>query len=112
MRNTNLDRRKEIFDVFNDVLNDYRASFAFEDFKAELEYWGIHNLLYVNYMDVFRINPNAQLLEDYLSYLNDFFPQWSKNKYFNKISFSRRMLIYSIKYRLKFILSLLTKVLR
>ena len=112
MRNTNLDRRKEIFDVFNDVLNDYRASFAFEDFKAELEYWGIHNLLYVNYMDVFRINPNAQLLEDYLSYLNDFFPQWSKNKYFNKISFSRRMLIYCIKYRLKFILSLLTKVLR
>ena len=79
MRNTNLDRRKEIFDVFNDVL---------------------------------RINPNAQLLEDYLSYLNDFFPQWSKNKYFNKISCSRRMLIYCIKYRLKFILSLLTKVLR
>ena len=111
MRNQNLDRRKEIFEVFDDIQSFYEQTGELEEFKNELEYWAIYNLLYVNYMDVFRINPKALILKEYLEYLNSKYPNWRKNKYLKNLSFKRRILIYSIKYQIKPILSVMTRVL-
>lgn len=111
MRNQNLDRRKEIFEVFDDIQSFYEQTGELEEFKNELEYWAIYNLLYVNYMDVFRINPKSLILKEYLEYLNLKYPNWRKNKYLKNLSFKRRILIYSIKYQIKPILSVMTRVL-
>ena len=111
MRNQNLKRRKEIFEVFDDIQSFYEQTGELEEFENELEYWAIHNLIYVNYMDVFRINSKAPILKEYLEYLNSKYPNWDKNHYFKNLSVKRRILIYSIKYQLKPILFLMMRVL-
>lgn len=107
MRNKNLNRRDEIFDVFTDILDFYKNNNEYELYKTELEYWGIHNLLYVNYMDAFIIDSKAKLLDDYLHYLNSNFPEWTKNKYFRELTTKRRFVIFCVKYKLKFLLKLI-----
>ena len=107
MRNKNLNRRDEIFDVFADILDFYKNNNEYELYKTELEYWGIHNLLYVNYMDAFIIDSKAKLLDDYLHYLNSNFPEWTKNKYFRELTTKRRFVIFCVKYKLKFLLKLI-----
>lgn len=107
MRNKNLNRRGEIFDVFTDILDFYKNNDEYELYKTELEYWGIHNLLYVNYMDAFIIDSKAKLLDDYLHYLNSNFPEWTKNKYFRELSTKRKFVIFCVKYKLKFLLKLI-----
>ena len=111
MRNQNLKRRKEIFEVFDDIQSFYEQTGELEEFENELEYWAIHNLIYVNYMDVFPINSKAPILKEYLEYLNSKYPNWDKNHYFKNLSVKRRILIYSIKYQLKPILFLMMRVL-
>ena len=107
MRNKNLNRRDEIFDVVTDILDFYKNNNEYELYKTELEYWGIHNLLYVNYMDAFIIDSKAKLLDDYLHYLNSNFPEWTKNKYFRELTTKRKFVIFCVKYKLKFLLKLI-----
>ena len=107
MRNKNLNRRDEIFDVVTDILDFYKNNNEYELYKTELEYWGIHNLLYVNYMDAFIIDSKAKLLDDHLHYLNSNFPEWTKNKYFRELTTKRKFVIFCVKYKLKFLLKLI-----
>jgi len=94
---------------FSSIL--YRKNNIYESNYTELEYTAIHHLLYVGYLDVFKIDEKSELLDQYKKYLNENFPNWQHNKYYKKISLKRKLIYCLIIANSKRTLSLILKIL-
>ena len=111
MRSNSLSKKIDIFLVFNDAIAYYRKNNIYESNYTELEYTAIHHLLYVGYLDVFKIDKKSELLDQYKKYLNENFPNWQHNKYYKKISLKRKLIYFLILANSKRALSLILKIL-
>lgn len=112
MRKKTLKNKDDIFKVFDDVINYYKKRNIFDKYKDELEYAATYHLLYVAYVDVFRIDMRSVLLENYIIYLNKYFPKWRNNKYYKNESYKRKILYFLISNNYKNILSKVLSVMK
>lgn len=81
--NTQNERTKEIFTVFENVLNYYKEKGLYEEYKTELEYTYTRLLLCSSFLRIVKIKDNAvrkKLVQATWDNLNNNFPDWKKNK--------------------------------
>ncbi len=80
--NTQNERTKEIFTVFDNVINYYKENGYYEDYKTELEYTYTRILLCSSFKRIVKIkdkNIRTEQLSLTWNNLNNKFPNWKKN---------------------------------
>lgn len=82
--NTQNERVKEIFDIWNNVLEYYKNNNIYDEYKEELEYTYTRILLCSSLLRIVKVNDKEkrkELEKRTWEELNQKFPNWRKNKY-------------------------------
>ena len=97
--NSQNERTKEIFDVFEHVIEYYKEKNLFEEYKTELEYTYTRYLLCSSLLRMCKIKDKKirkELLNLTWINLNEKFPNWKKNKILNDNKTKKNMYMKSV----------------
>ncbi len=97
MTSKNLDKKKDILFVLDDVYNYYKNNKALDLYNDELEYLFIHHILYVAYVSVVQIDSNSKLLKLFIDAVESKYPNWESNKYLTQQSIIKKTILKFIK---------------
>jgi len=110
MNNSKIERIKEIFLAFDDLIGFLKNNEIYDKYYDYLEFSAIENILIAAIVRVInnssRKNMNKNV-KPYINYLNKTFPTYKKNKYIGRLNWKKRLiyiLVINKKYNLiKFI---------
>ena len=97
--NSQNERTKEIFDIFEHVINYYKEKNLFEEYKEELEYTYTRYLLCSSLLRMCKIKDKRikkELLNLTWEKLNAKFPNWKKNRILNENKTKKNMYMKSV----------------
>ena len=84
--NSQNERTKEIFDIFEHVIEYYKENNIYEEYKEELEYTYTRYLLCSSLLRMCKIkdkNIRKRLIDSTWKNLNEKFPNWKNNRILN-----------------------------
>ena len=97
--NTQNEKTKDIFNILNNVLEFYKESNLYEEYKEELEYMYARYLLQSSFLRMIKIQDKSvrrSCLEETWNLLNNTFPNWKKNGILNKNKTSKNMYLKTV----------------
>ncbi len=110
MNSAKLDRNKEILWAMDDILNWFRDKQLFETYRAELCALTVQHVLLAGSVRVARSDPKHALLEEFRSYTDKAFPDWSSNSYLAQMPKLKRLALGLVRRRQYRLLSLLFRL--
>ena len=110
MRNSDIERNKEIFFVMDTIFNYFKENEAFDTVRNELCYLTVDNVYIATSLRLIRMRAKYKHLKQYRSYLKQTFPDYAKNKYLKKMSKQYKLTFKLLQFRLYFVIKLLTLI--
>lgn len=88
-----------------DVVRSFGESFDYiyervDQYRNELEYIGIRNLIYAALISLFSMGYDKRIANEILANFETKFPNWKKNQYISKLPFYKRTVVKLAKHKL------------
>lgn len=110
MRNTNVERNREIFTAMDDIFNYFKNLNCFEKYKNELCYLTIDNVYITSSLRLLRMHSKSKLLGEFKDYLKTNFPDYKNNPYIIQMSKQYRLTFWLLEHNLSKAVILLTGI--
>lgn len=81
MKNPNVEKNKEIIEIFDSIISYYKNSRLYNTYKAEIEFLAILHVYLLASVRVVKIDYRNSLLKKFKQYILDKFPDYKNNKY-------------------------------
>lgn len=94
MRSDNVGRNHEIIDAFDDILNWFKKEGVFEMYSEVLCGLCMEHLYMAASVRVLEVDVKHPLLQQFAKYMDKEFPEYRKNRYFDRFSKLRKLVFY------------------
>ena len=100
MRNTDIDRNRELFWIMDQMFEYFRENDAFDEYLQELCYLTIDNVYVASSLRLIRIDSKHKMIKEFHNYLKTHFPNYRKNKYIGSLSPQYKLTFWLLEHRL------------
>lgn len=110
MRNTDIERNREIFVIMDEILDFFSENMAAGEYYDELCCLAIDNVYITSTLRIMRIDRKHPIIKEFKAYLKERFPDYGKNKYIRRMSFQYRITFRLLQMRLPVLVYLLLRI--
>lgn len=95
MQDKNIDRNFEIVDALKSIIDFYKKEAKYDIFKEEIEFIMIDNIIISTFVRIICCSKSySKYLKDYLNFINQYFPNYKKNKYIKELDYKRKIVYF------------------
>ena len=113
MNSINIKKNEDILKGFDNVIKYYQKEDIYDEFKEEIEFLAIKNIIIAALVRVIRISSYKEIklnINPYLKFMMLHFPNYNKNKYIKLLSKNHKLILFLINKRRYKVLKLLIKI--
>lgn len=110
MKNKNIERNYEIIDVFTSLISYFEKINLYSKYYNEIEYLAIIHVYLLASVRVLKVDSNNRLLKEFKNYLEEKFPEYKNNQYYNSMSKKNKLILALLDKEKYFLLKVLFKI--
>ncbi len=114
MNNKNVKRNLELLSAFDSMISYFKKKKIYKKVYDKVEFLAIYHIYIMGITRIIRIDlPNKdkkEIINEYIKYMNNNFPQYKKNTYLKCINKNRKLIYILINFRLFGIIKLMFKI--
>lgn len=99
MRNGNIRRNREIMEAVDDILLWFQEHDLYERYAEELCQLTVLHILIMSTVRVAKIDRKSELLDEYVDYVQEHFPEYRRNRYIANMKNSRKLALFLAEHR-------------
>lgn len=110
MRNTNMERNREIFLAVDELTKYFKQKGIYEKFYDELCCIAIDNVYITTTIRLLRMGADSKFIDEFHEYLKKNFPDYKSNKYIKSMSKQYRLTYMLLEMKMRWAVKLLLKI--